>query len=173
MQRNTIPKNNSRAGQLLIEMLVALGILTIGFLGVTALLSRALGLNRVVADNYIATYLAAEGIEITKNILDGQSAIQKSGWCVNGASGFHEVDFRDVAFKPYVSRNFITYEEGSNLNQYKYGYGFAKVTPYTRTIDISCPSGNEIIVHSVVDWTFRGGGVFQTDLEDHFFNWRP
>ena len=36
----------------------------VGFLGIVTLLSRALALNRVVGDNYTATYLAAEGIAV-------------------------------------------------------------------------------------------------------------
>src|SRR3989344_7355701 len=72
-----------RSGQALVEVMVAVSILTVGFLGIVGLLSRALALNRVVADNYTATYLAAEGIEITKNIVDG-NVVQGQPWNSGG-----------------------------------------------------------------------------------------
>jgi len=50
-------------GQLIIEMIVAVSLLMIGLLGIFAVLSQSLGLNRVAANQYIAAHLAAEGIE--------------------------------------------------------------------------------------------------------------
>jgi len=159
-----------RSGQLLIEMLVALGILTIGFLGVTSLLSRALGLNRVVADNYTATYLAAEGVEITKNILDG-NIIQRAGWNAGFRPGNFEVDFRDRSITAYDlagnSPRPLTFDPVNRI----YGYDYAVPTPFYRTISIALGQ-EEVTVNSRVDWVTRGGGSFSVDLEDHFFHWR-
>ena len=62
--------NTSRRGQSIIEAMVAISILTTGFLGIFALLSKSFFLSRVVADETTATYLASEGMEITKNIID-------------------------------------------------------------------------------------------------------
>jgi len=160
------------SGQLLIEMLVALGILTVGFLGVMTLLSRALGLNRVVADNYAATYLAIEGIEVTKNILDS-NIIAGSGWATNG--GFQDGDFE----VQYDSRELISPATGAPLSfdpdSRLYGYelpgGNPVATPFVRTVHITLKT-NEVVVNSKVDWTSRGGGTFNVNLEDHFYNWR-
>ncbi len=158
-----------RSGQLLIEMLVALGILTVGFLGVMSLLSRAIGLNRVVADNYTATYLAEEGIEIVKNILDG-NVIQGKGWNEGFGigNGDFEVDFSSDTLVQSQDR-FLTLDQSANL----YGYGFSSATPFKRVvrIDIDGSGGNEIIVNSEVGWVSRGGN-YNVNLEDHFFNWR-
>lgn len=157
-----------RSGQLLIEMLVALGILTVGFLGVTTLLAKALSLNRVVSDNYTATYLASEGMEITKNILDG-NVIQGAGWNAGFHDGDFEVDFGSTTLTPTQDR-YLTYNTVSN----QYGYGFTLGTLFKRTIHVSLPpsDANEIIVNSRVDWATRGGGSNSLNLEDHFFNWR-
>lgn len=159
-------QGSMRRGQLLIEMLVALGILTVGFLGVMSLLSRALSLNRVVSDNYTATYLASEGVEITKNILDG-NAFQGKGW----NEGFHDGDFEvDPAAKVLASNSdrYLTF----NSVTHAYGYDFAQSTPYKRVISIRLNGANEMIVNSKVTWISRGGGSFNVNLEDRFYNWR-
>ncbi len=57
-------------GQSLLEVLVALGLAVAGVLGVLALVTRATGLNRVTTDQYIASYLALEGMELARNLFD-------------------------------------------------------------------------------------------------------
>ena len=59
-----------RKGNLLIESIVAISVIVISFLGILSLLSRSLGINKDVSYKFIATYLAAEGIEITKSLID-------------------------------------------------------------------------------------------------------
>lgn len=166
------PLKSWRSGQLLIEMLVALGILTIGFLGVTTLLSQALGLNRVVADNYTATYLATEGIEIFKNILDGNSFVQVGrGWNAGLADGQYEADFKDRTLTPQNGEvRPILFDPATH--EYGYAPNVSGVpTTFKRTITITLGRESDT-VHSVVEWTTRGGGSNKLDLEDHFFNWR-
>ena len=71
--------NNSSRAQLLIEALVALGILTSSFLGILGLISQSISLNRAIADQYTASYLAAEGIEIVKNVVDQNEVDVQAG----------------------------------------------------------------------------------------------
>lgn len=73
----SIAKNNIvnmdtklRSGQSLIEAIAALGILTVGLMGVLGLLSRSFLLQREAADRAKATYLASEGLEIAKSLID-------------------------------------------------------------------------------------------------------
>src|SRR5688572_13216996 len=68
-----------RDGQTIVEAMVAVSLLVVGFLGMITLINRSIGLNRVVSDNYTATYLAAEGIEVVKNLLD-RNFIAGSPW---------------------------------------------------------------------------------------------
>ena len=76
-------KNNGQArlsdGQVLVELMVAISVMVIGLLGIFTLLSQSLGLNRVAADQYIAANLAAEGVEVAKNILD-HNVIERNPW---------------------------------------------------------------------------------------------
>ena len=70
---------HSRRGQTLVEALVALSILTVGFVGIIVLLTRSFQLNRTTANDTQATYLAAEGIEVAKNLIDHDVYEQLSG----------------------------------------------------------------------------------------------
>ncbi len=156
--------------------MVAVSILTVGFLGIVGLLSRALALNRVVADNYVATYLAAEGIEITKNIIDGnfvQGQVWNTGNGVSNCSGAGgvggcEVEPSSLIMQPYTGQ---TLSFDPNTNIYDYGGGNTP-TSFRRRVVITLVGQNEIQVESTVTWTTRGGGTSEVLLEDHFYNWR-
>jgi hypothetical protein len=57
-------------GQSLVEMIVSISIVTVSILGVLVLVNRSLALSRTTAEEYIATYLASEGLEVARNIFD-------------------------------------------------------------------------------------------------------
>ncbi len=163
-----------RSGQLLIEMLVALGILTVGFLSVTTLLSRALGLNRTITDNYTATYLATEGIEVTKNILDSNT-MQGRGWNNGFATADYEVDSKSKSMGADVCNISggcpLTFDSVTKTYGYSPLSPTVSATPFYRTVSVAL-GNSEITVNSRVSWISRGGGQFNVDLEAHFFNWR-
>ena len=62
----------SRRGQSIVEALVALSLLVVALLGIETLLARSFLLDRVTTDQTKATYLASEGVEIMKSLLDHQ-----------------------------------------------------------------------------------------------------
>ncbi|MEK7182766.1 MAG: prepilin-type N-terminal cleavage/methylation domain-containing protein, partial [Patescibacteria group bacterium] len=66
----TMEQWSHETGQTLVELMIAMSVMSVGLLGVFAVLSQSLGLNRVVANQYVAANLAAEGIEVVKNIAD-------------------------------------------------------------------------------------------------------
>jgi prepilin-type N-terminal cleavage/methylation domain-containing protein len=160
-----------RRGQALIEVLVAISILAVGFMGIVTLLARALSLNRVVADNYTATYLASEGIELTKNIIDANLEA-KRGWGAGlseNSNGF-EVDVDSTnSLLPNSGRTLLI-----DPSTGEYSYTGLQPTPFRRKIMVKLVSGGqeEIQVNSIVTWATRGGGESSINLEDHFFNWR-
>lgn len=166
----------SRGGQLIVEMMVAISLLVIGLLGIFAVLSQSLGLNRVAANQYIAANLAAEGIEVTKNILDinfiaGESVPWNSGFLNRDYTVEHNSPFLDP--DPNKLSETLKFDESSGL----YGYDSGKNTNFRRVISIkNLPpppaSPTEIKVTSHVYWKDRGGVDFEIELEDRFRNWR-
>src|SRR3989338_8190490 len=94
------------AGQSLIEAMVAIGIIVFGILSTLGLLSRALSLNRVVSDQFTATYLAAEGIEVVKNLIDA-NIIQGRPWNNGFTTGGFEIDYNGVSLEPNQGRRLL------------------------------------------------------------------
>lgn len=155
---------------MLVEALVALSVLTVGFLGILTLLSRSTALTRVIGDNYTATYLAAEGIEIIKNLVDA-NIIQGTSWD-NGFDkpwGFYEVQYNDQRLHRWQDR-FLNFDPTAHI----YGYESGPPTPFKRrVIVVFRNSDNEMLVASNVFWIGRGGSPSSIFVEDHFYNWRP
>ena len=155
------------SGQLIIESMIGISIAVVGILGVLTLLSRSISLNRVVSDQFTGAYLAAEGVEITKNLIDA-NIIQSKPWNQGFSSGSFEADYNSTSLEPNRSRRLL-FDSTNNF----YSYDAGNPTNFIRTINIQLVGSEEIKVNSIVKWTTRGGGNFEVNLEDHFFNWRP
>ena len=160
---------------MLIELMVALGVLTIGFLGMVSLLSKAIALNRTISENYQATYLATEGVEIMKNLLDA-NLLQGKSWNNGfGTNKIYEVDF-DSSWE--TGKEPVEIFNNSDLRKIRmngdnfFNYTDGAVTPFLRRIEVELIGSYEVRVNSIVSWISRGGGDFETNIEDHFYNWR-
>ncbi len=172
---------NSRQGSLLIESIVAISVALVGILGVLALLSRSLGVSKDVGQQLIATYLAAEGIEVVKSLID-KDFVDGKPFNHTVKNGAHEVTFSSSSLATLSpsdlterSDNFLLF----NSEDGTYGYRTGEPTIFKRTvvieeIDRSSPQDgkiDELKVNSIVEWSIRGTPQ-EINLEDHFFNWR-
>lgn len=159
---------HSRRGQVIVEAIVALSVLVVGFLGAFALLSRALYLNRVIADNYTATYLASEGIEVVKNLVD-HNFLAGQPWNEGFSDGDFKVEYStdSTPLQLYIG-NTLRFDPLTNF----YSYSGSEPTKFTRRIRITLVSIDEMKVASIVDWS-TGLAQSSVNLEDRFFNWRP
>jgi hypothetical protein len=180
--KTSLTSFKDRSGQSLVEAIVAISILTVGLLGMVNLLTKSLSLNSVAASDTQATYLAAEGIEVTKNLIDHdvylylQTAGGSGGWgttCFGtvpiGGSKDYEADYTTTGC-PTVwsgSGRFLKIDSSSHL----YSYTAAITTPFTRRIRVSRPTAQEIEVQSIVTWNVVGASQ-NIILDDHFYNWR-
>lgn len=180
-------------GSILIESIVAISVGIIGLLGVLTLLTRSLALTKVVNDRFIATYLAAEGIEIVRNLADinittdppGPSSRQVWDRFLN--DGYYELDYTTV-FHPNLAAerlpSSVTRSStplSLDLTSLSYSYTSGSGTQpskFIRTVEIEglsivdngSPGGSraqELKVVSIVEWP--DGEVI---VEDHFFDWR-
>lgn len=159
-------------GQILVETMVALAMVTIGLLGMLNLLSSSIGINKVVSDQYVASYLASEGIEIVKNMIDNNVAANLQ-YNLGLNTGSYQVDYDSNSLLADTGR-MLQFDGGSGGTM-KYTYNPKGASPsqtsFRRTIDIS-NQGDEMIVKSTIDWVTRGGSNLEIVLEDHFYNWR-
>lgn len=172
----------SRKGQSLIEVMVAMTMLTVGFLGAIALLSRSLALNRFTTSNVTATYLASEGVEVAKNLIDHdvfaqEFGAQGTGWgsCFGNGGNF-EID--NTTGEPGgwgQCGNLVRWSSPGDALKYDsvahtYGYQNGTPTIFAREISITNGTG-EITVVSTVFWQGLDGAPESVQLEDHFYDW--
>ena len=165
---------NKERGQLLIESLVAITVISISLLGIFTLISRSLSLNRIVNNQYVGTYLAAEGIEVVKNIIDTNIIHDCEPWNAepNAAlttAGDYAVEYDSTQLLPRQADP-LSYDEGTGLYSYQSG---GEESKFVRTVSIDPISSEHIKVVSLVEWDSRGGAEFSVELEDHFYQWRP
>lgn len=157
-------KKNENRGSILVESIVAINIIVVGLLGVLNVLSNSLALNRDVGQKFVATYLAVEGVEVVKNLIDTNYA-KSQPWNAGLNEGFYALSYDSDHLIP-DSENYL------RLNNGIYDYNEeGEATFFKRIINIENVSADEIKVISIVEWRTKKGLV-RVDLEDHFFNWR-
>ncbi len=163
--------------------MVAIGILTTGFLGIVTLLSKSFFISRVTSDELTATYLASEGVELTKNILDadlwnGGTWGTCGGTCV--ADGAYTVAYDSKGLTAlgvgpgFHCSSLITVpplqlDPATDM----YGYNGSVTTNLARCIQIEHISANEIVVDSVITWATGPLTAQRLDVADVFYNWHP
>ncbi|MDP3975194.1 MAG: hypothetical protein Q8P88_02845 [Candidatus Jorgensenbacteria bacterium] len=160
-------------GSSLAEAMVALGLVVTGLLGIVVLYTRSFALNREVVNQTIAAGLAAEGIEVVKNIIDTNVA-EGGRWTV-GNNTF-EIEHDSAAYTPLVfgqtkSTRPLRFNESDGTYSYD---SVGTLTPFKRTLTAtSSGSGDkEYRVNALVEWE-ESGTTKSLEVEDHFFRWRP
>ncbi len=150
----------------MVESIIAINIVIVGLLGVLSLLSNSLALNRDVGQKFVATYLAVEGVEVVKNLIDTNYANRRA-WNDGIAEGVYAVSYDSASLRDDNLGDLLLVNEGI------YNYAVGKATGFTRDINIeeNPENENEIKVVSTVKWLTKKG-LQRIDLEDHFFNWR-
>ncbi|HEY5221336.1 MAG TPA: prepilin-type N-terminal cleavage/methylation domain-containing protein [Candidatus Paceibacterota bacterium] len=177
---------HSRRGQTLVEALVALSILTMGLAGIVVLLNQSLQLNRTTTNDTQATYLASEGIEIVKNMIDHdvyKGLPVNDDWDASfSQSGYYwNIDYETTSTTGLPVRanqmQATPLYYNSTTNMFGYSAVGAAPTNFVRNIKITNIDNSnlvpvEIDVQSIVTWT-NGGNSNAITLEDHFYDWHP
>jgi hypothetical protein len=181
----------NNAGQSLLEVMIALSVLTAGFLGILSLLSQSLFISKTINNQIVATYLAEEGIEISKNLIDHdiyQTFDQPSfgGWFRNNpntdptfpTAADYQVDYttcNGIGFDvlcgpaPNYTGSFLGFDPATGL----YSYGGPMATPFTRKIHVIASTPTEVDLQSIVSWSIGPFTSQNVILEDAFYNWHP
>jgi len=172
----------SQRGQVLVETMVALSMTVIGLLGILSVMSNAIAINRVIVNQYIASYLASEGIEVISYFIDkgtyqGKNFGEDFG---TGARTFfypssnESFPFDDITNQVTASPTpEKIYVSSTTLLSDGVGYGaVGDQTPFHRVIVVESSGGDVIKVGSMVVWQGRGGQLWDVTVEDYFYNWR-
>jgi Prokaryotic N-terminal methylation motif len=178
---DTSQSRNNRRGQTLIEALMALSVITMGFLGIFALLSKSFFFNRVISDQLTATYLASEGVEVAKNLID-HDVYSGAAWgnCfvgyVNG-NGTADLALDNTTvdcgtLTTYASTMRLQFDPATNVYSYRTTAG-SVATGFSRDVRVAlASSSNEITVSGIVTWDTGPLTSRSIMLEDHFYKWR-
>lgn len=166
------PTRSQSGGFLLVEAMVSMSVLMVGVLGIFALMSQSIKLTRTINDQYVATYLAAEGIEVVKNIFDSNALTDPGAWNINGfdADACYELDYQTESLSSASSASC----SGSGAAQLlfdgtSYGYEGGVESGFARTVQVSPVMDGAQIgvrVRSAVRWAGGGQSII---LEDAFY----
>ena len=169
---------------------MALFVLTAGLLGIMSLLSQSLALNKITSDQIKAAYLAEEGLELAKNLVDHdiyQSLDGGNGWGKSGPDPTFPSTGKNYAFDyltcttvhghgnncpnlpGFDARQPLRYDPATNM----YSYSGSVVTSFTRNIHVLVSNNQEVGVQSIVTWPTGPVTTQSITLEDYFYNWHP
>lgn len=164
-----------RNGSYIIESLVAVSLVVVGLVGIFGLIIRSTNMNKDVQNRVAATYLAAEGIEVIKSIIDanveGNNRTRIGAWNTGLTGGTYEVQYdTTLATLNSIGGASSTVPLSLDAESGTYAYGVGLPTPYYRTIRIEELS-DRMRVTSSVEWTADRKRHF-VFLQDIFTNWR-
>jgi Tfp pilus assembly protein PilV len=158
-------KSNFRSekGSLMIEAVVGLTLITVGMLGVFSLISSSLKTSQEVGSRFIAANLAAEGVEVVKNIIDTNVA-KRRAFNYGISSGDYMVDYDSTSLNSSSGGYLYIDNNGT------YSHSGGSETVFKRVVSITNGSGY-IDVSSKVFWS-DSGGERKISVEDRFYEWR-
>jgi hypothetical protein len=152
--------------------MMALALVVTGLLGIVTLYTRSLALNRDVIHQAIAAGLAAEGIEVVKNMLDA-GIVEGQGWNLTDEVFEIQYDSRSpINLPPGQTMSARPLRFSSTNNTYSYDSSGVE-TSFKRTMRTAVrgSQNEEYQVNAIITWSVRGEEK-TLNAEDHFFNWR-
>lgn len=173
LNKNQIAKNS---GFSLLEVLVAIFIVLVGFVGVMILIDKAIVAGSQSASKLIAANLAQEGIEVVKNIreLNYDQTVGWDNWYSSFTQGTaypYMVEYDDQNLTRPDNGLFLRFNSSTGLYSYNAGAGNV-LTTFKRTVTLTRISAAEMKVVSVVSWTDHGQSPTPLTVEDRLWNWR-
>jgi hypothetical protein len=169
--------NKKTKGQVLTEAVVAMGIITTGVLGMMTFLGKTINEGKYIADQITAVNLAAEGIEIAKNILDGNAVSEAGSWNQGfNKEGFFEVDYKSQTLGIPVGGS----GELKTLNKERLGetdfytYSVGEKTLFKRSVRIEYVEGRswQIRATATVYWPTNLLRTGEASVSSDFYYWR-
>lgn len=167
-------------GLTLLEVIIAIFLITVGTLGALALITRTISVTGISSQKAIAAYLAQEGIEIVRNIRDGNWLEQRTNpafaWDDGLGVGDWEGDYNDQILTqcspiPFncPSRGFPLHPLRINGGFYNHTFGIS--TLFFRRITIFDKTADMFKVSVLVSWQEKGK-TYQLQAQENLYNWR-
>lgn len=172
---------HSKKGFTLIEAIVAIGVISIGFVGSLVLLSKASSQASTIKDRVVVAHLAEEGIEVIRNIRD-TNWLKGFEWRTglpDTGSNFGVVDYNSASVDTSdtsESRKCLNWD--GNFYKHAAAPVYACSTSFKRQIKLTTLTENisgQIVdyleVKSIVEWKEKGIVKSLTAI-DHLYDWK-
>ncbi|MBI2063345.1 MAG: type II secretion system protein [Candidatus Yanofskybacteria bacterium] len=159
---------HGQSGFTLVEILIAVFIFGLAFTAITFILTTNSRSATSIKNNFIASGLAQEGIEVVRNIRDRD-------WFLGNSFG---TSIPDGTYRvQWDSQALLTLDSNPNLKSDPatglFSYDSGGDTLFKRTIDVVTEvTGVEKSIVVDVTWTERGSAPKSVSAEDHLFNWK-
>lgn len=157
---------NIQKGFTLIEVIAAMFVITVGVVGALIAIQQTMFYTQTSVSRLTATYLAQEGIEIVRNIRDGNWLELNPIWD-DGLTGCEpegvgcQADYSNNQSLDSFTGNLLKIDGGF------YQYSSGTSTPFTRKITITKPEAKKIEVEVTVRWDGR-----EVTAQESLYNWR-
>lgn len=161
--------SKSNSGFSIIEVMVAVGIISVGMMGVLSLMSQNVQVQAVTKNNLIASMLAQEGIELVRNIRD-------TNWLTSTATNYYDNIFATSTIDNigiYTKSDLDFNDASSTLaidSKGLYSAHGATSTIFKRLITVSSTT-DYMNIKSTVRWT-RNGQNHDYVAETILYDWR-
>jgi len=157
-----------KKGFTLIEIIVAVSVMTIGIVGIYALVPKVVSVTGANINKFIASQLAREGIEIVRNIRD-TNWLEDAGFNegLTTCSGGCEIDYDDSGFTAYGGGRYLRTNADGFYN-YELVSGTNPETKFKRKITITS-NINVLNVRVEIIWSGKGSPFV---VQENLYDWR-
>jgi len=158
-------------GFTLIEVLIAIFLITTGVIGAFTLIQQVISSISVSSSKLTAAYLAQEGIEIVRNIRDTNWLEQREPpileWDEGLDVGDWEADYETQNLtQPYTGDGDFLNIDANGF----YSYSLGIPTKFKRKISIEKPNPDILRVSAQIQWEERGR-THTIEVRENFYKW--
>jgi len=179
LKTNQKNPHKSGAGFTILEVILAITVLTLAVSGSFILISQTIGSISVVQSRLIASYLIQEGLELARNIRDS-NWLKNEAWGQNLEAGDWEGDYLTLTSCPppcqYDDLRFLGID-GNGFYSYNYSSGnetiFKRKITFSDRVDLNDPPDGQIDKFKVsveVLWKERGQ-LHSLSAQEYLYNW--
>lgn len=147
----------------LIEILIAITVITVGVVGFYAAITRVASLTFSNSNRFIASRLAQEGMELVSNIRD-TNWVEGTNWD-NGLTidNDYRVQYNKEDLLAYSATPLKIDNDGF------YNYDDGDDSKFTRKVTITHINANALKVKVQITWSGKGSPL---EVEEHLYNWK-
>ena len=162
-------KHKSGGGFTLLEVILAIFVITVGIAGTLGIIQQGISYTQLSSSRLTANYLAQEGLEIVRNIRDGNWLEMRTNPAISWDSGIEagswEADYKTQNLTRSYSATLLNIDSSGF-----YSYSSGSPTKFKRGITIT-KNGDILEVSVQVEWQERGRNN-QVIVQENLYNWR-